>query len=242
MAPTGHVALEDLAFDADGSFELTVSQREHPGNWLPMAPETDNLLVRQTFRDRSAERRAEMAIHCLNPRGSDTLDPQRFAEALSRVVPFVSGTAGLFVDWMKIFSGHVNQLPPNDQAMCLRAGGDPSIYYHNSCWRLAPDEALVITFQPPRQCRTWNFQLSNFWMESLDYRYHPIAINADGAVRQADGSVRIVVSHEPSGPAGENWLTTAGHDHGAMLLRYVEAEDFPPVSTEVVPVARLLHG
>ncbi len=240
MAPTGHVALDDLVFDTEGNFELVVSQRDQPGNWLPMTPATDNLLVRQTFRDRSVERRAEMNIRCLNPRGTDTLDPGRFAEALSRVVPFVAGTAGLFTDWMTIFSGHINRLPPNDQAMCLRAGGDPSIHYHNSRWQLAADEALVITFQPPRQCRTWNFQLSNFWMESLDYRYHRISINADSAIPQADGSVRIVVSHRESGPPDENWLTTAGHSHGAMLLRYVEAEDFPPVTTAVVPLSRLL--
>jgi hypothetical protein len=239
MAPTGHLSLDELELDADGNFELVVSQREHPGNWLPMTGATDNLLVRQTFRDRSVERRAEMTIRCLNPRGSDTLDPQRFAEGLSRVVPFVSGTAGLFADWMRIFSGHVNQLPPNDQAMCLRAGGDPSIHYHNSCWRLGPDEALVIRFRPPRRCRTWNFQLSNFWMESLDYRYHRIAINADTALLEKDGGVRIVVSHRESGPPGENWLTTAGHSHGAMLLRYVEAEEFPPVTTDVVPLSQL---
>jgi hypothetical protein len=28
---------------------------------------------------------------------------------------------------------------------------------------------------PP--CRTWNFQLNNYWMESLDYRYHTIHVN-----------------------------------------------------------------
>jgi hypothetical protein len=190
MAPTGHVELEALEVDAQGNFELIVSAREHPGNWLPMRPETDNLLVRQTFRDRRREKRAELQIECLNPRGKSILDPQGFAEQLARVVPFVTGTAGLFREWMEVFSGHVNQLPPNDQQMCLRAGGDPSIYYHNSYWRLARDEALLIEFQPPR-CRTWNFQLSNFWMESLDYRYHRISVNRDTArCEEAGGEYR----------------------------------------------------
>jgi hypothetical protein len=170
MAPTGHLSVEDIECDENGDFQLIVSQREHAGNWLPMSADTDNLLVRQTFRNRASERRAEMTIQCLNPEGTDTLDPRQFAERLARVVPFVSGTAGLFMDWMELFSVHVNQLPPNDQAMCLRAGGDPSIYYHNSRWQLDPEQALVIEFMPPKRCRTWNFQLSNFWMESLDYR------------------------------------------------------------------------
>jgi hypothetical protein len=205
-----------------------------------MTAGTDNLLVRQTFRDRTVERRAQMRIECLDPRGSAVLDPEDFALQLRRVVPFVSGTAGLFRGWMEGFAEHVNQLPPNDQSMCLRAGGDPAIHYHNSYWRLASDQALVIEFTPPGQCRTWNFQLSNFWMESLDYRHHRISVNRDTADYEPDGSVRIVVSHLDGDCPDGNWLTTAGHTVGAMLLRYVEAEDFPPVATRVVPLQDLL--
>ncbi len=232
MRPTGHVKLEQLDVDEEGNFELMVSAGEHAGNWLPMTAETDNLLVRQTFRDREQEQRAQMTIQCLNPEGSAVLDAKDFAVALKGVVPFVSGTAGLFRQWMQVFSTHINQLPPNDQKMCLRAGGDPSIYYHNSYWRLAHDEALVIEFIPPTKCRTWNFQLSNFWMESLDYRHHRISLNRETAHYEQDGSVRIVVTQND--PRCPNWLMTAGHTVGAMLLRYVEAEDFPLVSTKVV--------
>ncbi len=241
--------VDELAVAANGDFELVVSAREHPGNWLPMTPASDNILVRQTFRERGREQRAKLRIECLNPRGSTNLDPAVFAAQLAQVVPFVTGTAGLFRQWMDIFAGHVNQLPPNDQQMCLRAGGDPAIYYHNSRWQLAPDEALLIEFTPPRVCRAWNFQLSNHWMESLDYRYHRICINNHSAVPEADGSVRILVSHRAlAGPGAAlsksfpNCLETAGHSHGAMLLRYVAAEDYPPVHTRVVALADLLHG
>lgn len=236
MAPTGHVELDQLEVDEQGNFELMVSAREHPGNWLPMTPETDNLLVRQTFRDRRREQRAELHIECLDPLGRDTLDPVSFVGQLARVVPFVTGTAGLFRQWMDRFSEHINQLPPNDQAMCLRAGGDPSIYYHNSYWSLGPQEALVIEFSPP-VCRTWNFQLSNYWMESLDYRYHRIHVSSYSAQTEPDGSVRIVVAGRNPGHA--NWLSTADHPCGAMLLRYVEARDYPPVTTRVVSLEHL---
>ena len=242
MAPTGHVELDDLEVDQLGNFELIVSAREHPGNWLPMTAQTDNLIVRQTFRDRAREQRAELQIECLDPAGSDQLDPGDFARQLAAVPAFVSGTAGLFRQWMEGFGAHINQLPPNDQQMCLRAGGDPSIYYHNSYWRLGAQEALLIEFTPPAVCRGWNFQLSNYWMESLDYRYHRISLNGHTAVPEPDGTVRIVVAHESPGAAYPNWLTTAGHQTGAMLLRYIEARDFPPVVTRVLPFSALKSG
>ena len=235
MAPTGHVELAQLEIGPEGDFQLIVSARAHTGNWLQMRPESDNILVRQTFRDRRSERPAELRIECLNPANSDRLDPTQFAGQLQQVVPFVTGTADLFHQWMQVFSAHINQLPPNDQEMCLRAGGDPSIFYHNSYWRLDEGEALVIEFNPPRRCRTWNFQLSNYWMESLDYRYHRISVNAATAVPESDGRVRLVVAHSDPGPDFPNWLTTAGHRSGGMLLRYVEAEDFPAVQTRVLP-------
>lgn len=236
MAPTGHVEVAGLDLDDEGDFELMVSSREYPGNWLPMRPESDNLLVRQTFRDRRLERPAEFHIECLDPQGSDTLSADGFARQIARVAPFVSGTAGLFKQWMDHFSGHINELPANDQAMCLRAGGDPSIYYHNSYWSLEAGEALIIEFAPP-VCRTWNFQLSSYWMESLDYRYHRISVSDYDAQLEPDGTVRIVVASHDPGHA--NWLTTAEHRCGGMLLRYVAAETFPVVQTRVSSVEKL---
>ena len=242
MAPTGHVEMADLERAADGSFELLVSAQQQAGNWLPMTAASDSIIVRQTFRDRNAEKKAELSIECLNPSGDDTLSPEVFARQLQKVVPFVSGTASVFRHWMVQFASHINSLPPNDQAMCLRTGGDPAIFYHNSYWRLDSDEALIIEFRPPADCRTWNFQLSNYWMESLDYRHRRIHINRHGATLEADGTCRLVVAHECPGPQYPNWLSTAGHRCGSMLLRYVEATEFPPIATRVVPQATLKHA
>jgi len=236
MAPTGHIELEQLEIDKQGNFELMVSATPQQGNWLSMTAASDNLLVRQTFNNRQSERRADLSIVCLNPESQSTLDPERFAAQLQQIVPFVTGTADLFHQWMQGFGEHINRLPPNDQQMCLRAGGDPSIYYHNSYWQLAEDEALVIEFFPPQQCRSWNFQLSNYWMESLDYRHHRISVNSHSVVLESDDSVRIIVAHRDPGKGYPNWLTTAGHALGGMLLRYIEARDFPLVRTRVATI------
>jgi hypothetical protein len=234
MAPTGHVEIDQLECDADGNFELWLSCDEKAGNWLPMTPQTDNLLVRQTFHDRKAERKAELHIECLNADGDNYLRADEFAAQLGATTQFMQGTAGLFIDWMQTFSAHINQLPSNDQSMCLRAGGDPSIHYMNSYWQLAEDEVLLIHAAKIPQCRTWNFQLSNFWMESLDYRYYPISVNKHSAHYNNDGSVTIAVAHDDVSELLPNALRTTGHRLGGMLFRWVEATEFPPVQTRVV--------
>lgn len=238
MVPTGQLDLEDLLCEDDGSFEITVSAERCAQNWLPMTEATKTMVVRQTFRKREEEEPATYAIECADPGAPDTLRPEAIEPALQKAVAFVSGTANLFVDWMNRFEAHENALPPNDQAMCQQAGGDANIYYHNSRWRLASDEALLIEVEPP-DCATWNLQVSNYWMESLDYRYHQVHVNKFTAHYEDDGSVRIVLAHADPGPDWPNWLETCEHDHGAMLFRYVGATEHPPIRTRVVPFGEL---
>ncbi|MCB1844867.1 MAG: DUF1214 domain-containing protein, partial [Halioglobus sp.] len=196
-------------------------------------------IVRQTFGDRSAEVAATYRIECTTPQPGGTLLPDEFAEQLLRSVGFVQGTSGLFVDWMQRYSSHINQLPSDDQERCQAAGGDAAIHYLQSYWKLAPDEALVITAPTIPACQTWNFQLSNYWMESLDYRRFKISVNKHTAVYNADGSVCVVVAHTDPGPRYPNWLTTAGHDQGGMLWRWVGAKEHPPVHCRLARFSEL---
>lgn len=239
MEPTGQIDSRKIAVASDGSFEILVSSQPRPGNWLPMKPETTNMVVRQTFNDRSREEPARYRIECLNREGSDALDPETLEQKLLRAVAFVKGTSNVFVDWMTDYSKHLNGLPSDDQARCQACGGDANIHYCQSYWKLRPDEALLI--EPTRipECETWNFQLSNYWMESMDYRYHRASVNGHNAVREADGRVRLVVAHRDPGPRFPNWLDTTGHDQGGMLFRWIGAREYPPIRTRVLKFADL---
>ena len=126
--------------------------------------------------------------------------------------------------------------PEKDFLRWLDDGGDPNIAYYHSHWRLGPDEALVVEVTPPR-CDYWNFQLDNYWMESLDYRYFTIHLNKHTAATEADGSVRLVVAHRD--PGLRNWITTAGHEQGTMCFRWVRADAHPTPRTRVVKLAEL---
>jgi hypothetical protein len=53
-----------------------------------------------------------------------------------------------------------------------------------------------------------------------------------------DGKVRVVVAHQDPGVA--NWLDTAGHSEGPIILRCVRTETAPVPTTRVVPFDRLV--
>jgi len=237
LEPTGYIDAEQLATDADGNFEISISTVKRPGNWLSMNDETRLLVVRQTFLDRENEKLAELSIervddvHAASPFTARKLDRGLGGSAL-----LVHGCARLFQEWANGFAAHMNELPRFDPAIAEKAGGDPNIVYHHSAFKIDPSQALVIEVAVP-DCDYWNFQLNNYWMESLDYRYFPVTLNKHSAKRGADGSVRIVVSHE--NPGVDNWLDVCGHDQGTMCWRWIGAQNPPTPVTRVVALSSL---
>lgn len=244
MRPTGQIDASEIQVDSNGRFEILVSRHRMPGNWLPMEEGSESIIVRQTFGVREGAVPAQYTIECLNPEPgehTDALDPNELEAALGRVGSFVTRTANLFVDWMDLYEKHINELPSDDQDRCQRAGGDANIHYLQSYWRLTPEQALVIEADRIPAVGTWNFQLSNYWMESLDYRHHRVHVNRDTAAYEKDGSLRIVVASRNPGPKYPNWLDTCRHTSGGMLFRWIGCgDDHPPVSTRVVRLSELM--
>ncbi|MFK7733479.1 MAG: DUF1214 domain-containing protein [Pseudomonadales bacterium] len=239
METTGYLDARDMEINDDGSFEIVISQREHAGNWLQLGPETNSVNVRQTFQDRVNEKRAELKIErigAVDERPSP-LTPEKLAHALQRATMFVNGSAQLFENWSESFLPIENEMPPADQAYCQSIGGDPNIFYFHSAWKLAPDEVFVIDAPVIPECQTWNFQLNNWWMESLDYRYHQIHVNKHTAHYNEDGSVRVIVSH--TDPGLPNWIETCGHECGTMCWRWIGATEHPELNARVMKLSEL---
>ncbi|HPG27509.1 MAG TPA: DUF1214 domain-containing protein [Myxococcota bacterium] len=236
----GHLDAKDLEIGPDGRFEILLSCEEKPGNWLRMTPETTQLIVRQTFLDRDTEKPADLVIERIGGDGKPaTLTPEALDAGLQRAQGLVVGCAALFSTWAKGFQAHTNELPKFDDSISMGAGGDPNICYYHSYWSLGPEEALVIEVTPP-ECDSWNFQLDNHWMESLDYRYYRIHVNKHTATYEPDGSVRIVVAHED--PGVPNWIHTVGHRQGTMCFRWIRADEHPQPRTRVVKRSELAGG
>ena len=205
-----------------------------------MSWEAGTLVVRLTFLDREAETPADLRIERINC-PEDECRPsawtaRKLDEGLKNAGALVAGAPLLFAKWARDFKKHSNRLPMFDPQTSLAAGGDPNITYYHSHWEIAQDEALVIEVMPP-ECEHWNFQLNNYWMESLDYRYHQIHTNKHLALLEDDDSVRLIVAHE--NPGLPNWLETAGHTSGTMCFRWVRAKEHPQPRTRLVKLSSL---
>jgi hypothetical protein len=223
LAPCGVLEGADLHLEKDGSFEIVVSKKKSGKNWLKMEDTTGLVIVRQTFLNRFAETPAELSIQAVHQRSKpDPLTPAQIDEGLKTAGLFVAGASLLFTRWAKGFQKHTNRLPQFDPEVSNAAGGDASIIYYHSYWKLQPDEALEITVQPP-PCDAWNFQINNYWMESLDYRYFTVCINKGTARYEKDGSLKVLLAHND--PGHPNWLETAGHSEGTMCWRWYRLED-----------------
>jgi len=237
MGQSGYVEGVDLEYDADGRFEILLScKAPASGNWLPMEPDTSSLIIRQTYQDRRTEKIADITIERVGSEGALPITAAHVDEGLAAAAAYVRGTANLFTDWTESFAKHENELRLLDPGIATAAHGDPNICYYHGYWELDEGEALWIATTPP-ECDYWNFQLNNYWMESLDYRYHTIDVNHHGARYEADGSIQIVVAAEDPGMG--NWIDTAGHQRGTMCLRWIRADEHPKPECRVVQASEL---
>jgi hypothetical protein len=232
MASTGELTDADLVIAQDGTVEIIASAARQGENWLPLAPDSTGLVVRQTYLDRTTEVPGEWHIEQLGgPAEPAGLTPEFLGKALGRAALSVHGTAATFAHWTRTFMARPNELPDFGQEMFQRAGGDPEIFYLHGYWTVKPGEAWVIETKVP-DCPYWNFQLDNWWMESLDHRRR-VTVNKHTA-RLDDGRLTIVVAE--SDPGVGNWIDTCGHTSGTALLRWLGATDHPIPQCRVVPL------
>lgn len=233
IAATANCLVDDLDVDTDGRFEAILSADEHEGNWLLLAGEHPTLTVRNFFYDWDTEVPASLRIE----RVGDEVVPEvrsveldtSVAQQLYALGDFVHDNLKFFLDFgaMPPANGFI---PPMDMTeMGAAAENRPVI----GRFELEPDEALILEVQPPDGVY-WSISLGNPWLETIHYGRHQSSLNGHQAVIDPDGVFRAVISATDPGVA--NWLDTAGHSNGAMLLRCVRTKTAPVPDTRVVKV------
>jgi len=225
---------EQMHIEPDGSFEIIISPREHPGNWLRSEPDTRSIAIRQTFLDKRHQQHAEMHIERIDDDGAPPapLTAEELYLSLLYAGFYVKGVASIGTQWAtrqaqwpNVFTDEA-ELPETDKFK------DPQIKWHQGYFDLADDEALIVEVTPPA-CEYWMIALHNHWMETLDYVHHQSTLNCHSTQLEPDGSVRWVIAHHD--PGVPNWLDTAGHRRGTVGVRWVG-----PNVIDVLPSTRVV--
>ena len=234
---TGQLLDGDIIWGLDGEVEIIASCNPQPGNWLRLELDASVIVLRQSALDRANERGGEFRIERIGgPAVPEPLTDERLAAGLATSAQFVRGIASTFADWTRLFRQHPNSFPPIDQSMFQKGGGAKDIYYAHAYWQIEEDEAWVIEVTPP-ECYYWNFQLDNWWMESLDYRFRQISVNKQSARLEPDGRLRIICAARDPGIG--NWIDTCGHKEGTALLRWAGAHEHPLPQARIVKLEEL---
>jgi len=220
---TGSLMNDDIIWGPNGEVEIIASATPQQGNWLRLEADTSVIIIRQSALDRLNEKPGTFKIERIGgPAVPAPLSSETISKGLATAAQFVNGIATTFADWTRLFAQHPNIFPTIDQSMFQKGGGAKDIYYAHAYWKIAADEAWVIEVTPP-DCYYWNFQIDNWWMESLDYRFRQITVNKHSARYEADGSIRIICA--ASDPGVGNWIDTCGHREGTALLRWAGATE-----------------
>jgi hypothetical protein len=232
MASSANVLLDELDLGPDGEVELILSEDSPEGNWLPTADNATQLVVRHFFYDWDTEVASSLSIERIGankekaPRAA--VDPRAaIARQLIALGDFVVGNLDFFLQFSRPESPNTFLPPLDGTAMGGAAENRPVI----GSWELGPDEALLVEVTPPVGLY-WSFSLGNPWWETIDYARHQSSLNGHQAEVDPDGTVRAVIAHQDPGVA--NWLDTAGHSAGPVILRCVRTETAPIPTTRVV--------
>lgn len=249
----GDVNDRQFAIAEDGSYSLTLSANEQPGNWLRLHPDAYCVIVRSYFQlGTSAQNDMNVAVRIdietiedLNP--PPPLSDEVFAERMREGIAFLRQTTlGQALPGtpssVPFVASEPNTLPVpfSFRDSGLPVPGAADIFYASGRWQLGPDEALVMTGTLPTGPFA-NVMLWNRHMQTLEYRSRRSSLNQSQVELEPDGSYRIVIAHRD--PGVPNWLDCEGHPTGTIFWRLLLPETNPTqTACAVLPVDEVARG
>ncbi|MGB9303937.1 MAG: DUF1214 domain-containing protein [Mycobacterium sp.] len=231
VSATANAVVDELEVDAAGNFEVVLSAKRHAGNWLRTEGAHPTLTVRHFFYDWDTEVPSTLNIERIGESANEDhpqVDPElAVSRQLAALGDFVHDNLKFFLDFGSAPPTN-GFLPAIDRSsMGAAAENRPVI----GRYELEPDEALILEVQPPEGLY-WSYSVGNPWWETIHYGRHQSSLNGHQIHLDADGAARVVLCATDPGIA--NWLDTAGHSNGAMILRCVRTETAPTPHTRVV--------
>jgi hypothetical protein len=243
----GLIRLGEIAVDADGRFEILVSSRPQPGNWLNVHPDADTIAIRETFQDWATERAGSFRIERVGaPYGELRPSRTQLIAALDEAAVLLRTESDFYVRVVEGFLGLIPRGPDNPAPAALppnvltppveTSNGLPGQRSSIIQFALEPGEAVLVTASKSR-FPYQGFQAGNVWFESFEWARHQTSLTTAQALPDADGLYRFVVS--PTDPGVPNWIDTRGQLRGFAFMRWQGLdEDIPP---QEFPSARIVE-
>jgi hypothetical protein len=239
-----NVGTPDLTDIGDGRIDVVFSPDPDPGNhigdWYQVQPEPTRLVVRQFFSDWAAESHAELHLECLDPTEPPIrLDPVATAERIDDVANEMSKVPKFWTDFAVNYRGRgeINTFAHVEGKFSGEGLGGSDQQAYGGCWfEVGPDEALLFEVTPPN-CLYWNIQVGDTWFQSLDYVNLPATLNDSQARLDADGVLRVVVSHQD--PGIQNWIALGGCPQGVLAYRWNNSDSAPVPTLRLMPVSEI---
>ena len=236
----------ELTYAADGSFEMLIGPDVHGPNDIAIDDTVGSLMTREFFVTGEATRReTRWTIEVVDgpPVGPGRPDPTAFADALAAVATNLADAlpryprpvdAPVFGDAPRNEFAELFAFRPD----AVTTWGNLDAVHATMAYDLADDEALVIDGGPAVPCAWWGLSQNNRFLASFG-RDEPTAV--PGAALRVDerGHWRVVLAASDPG-TGDDWLSTAGHRHGVLRIRWLLADTEPArPRTTLVPLASL---
>ena len=221
----GFFDANNLTTDAEGNFELLLGGEKRGTNWLALHDDSRILMIRYTHNDWLREKPGDVRIERIGAQGvpSTPLTSDSIAARIERAHFFlVDGTRR----YLEVTEGIVDRAEVNTvpKLYYTSDGGVPTQVSSSGHFSLRDDEALIVTTHPSK-APYQGFQLGNLWFESLEYGERLTSYTSAQARQSSDGLFHFVVSAKD--PGVPNWLDTAGHRRGMLLLRWQGIAELP---------------
>lgn len=232
-----------LGLDGNGDFTLVLAPTEpsEAGTWIKTPEGPYSILIRQFIGDRTQESLATYTVEVLDDAEQLALVPHRDGE----IAAGIRGATGAFrfmtslnrIVHPELFDTPHQFVITNSDALGADVSGMDNLYML-ATYDLGEDEALVVDLQP-LDAVYWNIAVMTRFHETLNHRSRPTSRTNAEVTPESDGSIRLVLTHGRA--VHPNWLDTAGHRYGVLILRWVGPRDavVDPPSARVVAAGEL---
>lgn len=212
-----------LVVEPDGSYEVRIGGEPSGPNCLPTGPDAEVVFVRQTFADWDSESVAP--FHIENVRRdvpqAEVPSPEAVATQLNDIAEYLGFLAKFNARQALEFGAAMltNEFRVPGQPMQVKsaAGMSPGQLNAMAQFRISPDEAMVVTFEPPA-ARYMGFSLTHpYWLSPLDFENRQTSLNLKQARVSSDGRIRLFVCN--ADPGLWNWIDCQRMEQGYMSFR-----------------------